>query len=308
MASTVVQLVQQAECRYGGAVPWGQTMREVRGGTYLIALSGDPHDNDGMTEAPIDNNLVASLLEVRPELMIDSKRPSGSELAKRLAAIWVPDEPVIYIGKATGLNSRVSQYYTTRLGARSPHAGGWPLKVLSNLESLWVHWATSDMPELAEQKALAAFVHGISPGQRIGLVDPDHPYPYANLEGPGGRKRHRIRGARASRRHGSRGESKPGIGSPVGQPAAPEDETNSVPRARTTGGRVTLHEEIAAILRLRGNRWMTTTELASEVAARQVYVKRDGTSDVTPFQIHGRTKNYTDLFERDGIRVRLRRP
>lgn len=307
MGNAVAQLVEQTECRYGGAVPWGRTVPERRGGIYLIALSGDPHGNDGMTEAPVDNDLAGLLLDARPELTVDGKRPSTSELAKRLMAMWVPDEPVVYIGKATGLDSRVSQYYTTRLGARSPHAGGWPLKVLSNLESLWVHWATSDMPELAEQQALAAFVHGVSHDQRVDLVDPDYPYPYANLEGPGGRKRHGIRGARASRRDGPQAQSKPGRQRSA-PPRSDMVDVSDAPKAQTGGGRVTLHDELADILGLNGNRWMSTTELASEVAARQVYIKQDGTSDVTAFQVHGRIKNYTELFERNGTRVRLRRP
>ena len=52
---------------------------------------------------------------------------------------------------------------------------------------------------------------------------------------------------------------------------------------------------------------MTTSELATQVAARGRYPKRDGTSDVTDFQVHGRTKNYPHLLERHGSRVRLRR-
>ena len=69
---------------------------------------------------------------------------------------------------------------------------------------------------------------------------------------------------------------------------------------------MTLHEEISDILREHGNRWMTTTEIARLVARRGRYIKRDGTSDVSAFQVHGRTKNYTRLFERDGSRVRLK--
>ncbi len=66
----------------------------------------------------------------------------------------------------------------------------------------------------------------------------------------------------------------------------------------------TLHEELAAILRGQGNRWMTTSELAQAVNERAIYEQRDG-SAVSDFQVHGRTKNYDQLFERDGSRVRL---
>lgn len=83
------------------------------------------------------------------------------------------------------------------------------------------------------------------------------------------------------------------------------------PTSRDAGGSeegsvspVTLHEEIAAILRSRGNPWMTTGELAELVNSRGRYSKRDG-SPVTAFQVHGRTRKYADLFDRDGSLVRL---
>ena len=68
--------------------------------------------------------------------------------------------------------------------------------------------------------------------------------------------------------------------------------------------RVTLHEELATILRARGNAWMSTKDLASEVNRRGRYEKRDG-SAVTAFQVHGRTRQYSRIFERNGSRVRL---
>lgn len=49
---------------------------------------------------------------------------------------------------------------------------------------------------------------------------------------------------------------------------------------------------------------MTTSALAARVNERGRYQKRDG-SPVDAFQVHGRTRNYGSLFERDGSRVRL---
>ena len=68
--------------------------------------------------------------------------------------------------------------------------------------------------------------------------------------------------------------------------------------------RITLHEELVEILHNQGNRWMTTQELADEVNRRGRYLKKDG-SEMNAFQIHGRTRNYSHLFERDGSKVRL---
>jgi hypothetical protein len=71
---------------------------------------------------------------------------------------------------------------------------------------------------------------------------------------------------------------------------------------------VTLHDELIAILRSEGNRWMTLQELATAVNARGRYAKRDG-SALGAGQINLRTRaggSYEHLFERDGQRVRLR--
>lgn len=72
---------------------------------------------------------------------------------------------------------------------------------------------------------------------------------------------------------------------------------------------VTLHDELIAILRAEGNRWMTLQELATAVNARGGYAKRDG-SAVGAGQINLRTRadgSYEHLFERDGKFVRIRR-
>lgn len=50
---------------------------------------------------------------------------------------------------------------------------------------------------------------------------------------------------------------------------------------------------------------MTTREIAAELNKKQWYKKKDG-SAITPYQIHGRTKNYSLLFLREGSMVHLR--
>jgi transcriptional regulator with XRE-family HTH domain len=67
----------------------------------------------------------------------------------------------------------------------------------------------------------------------------------------------------------------------------------------------TLHLEIARILNENGNAWMTTREVADAVNRAKRY-RRRVPGIVTPYQVHGRTKNYDEVFERKGARVRLR--
>jgi hypothetical protein len=68
-----------------------------------------------------------------------------------------------------------------------------------------------------------------------------------------------------------------------------------------------LHDELIAILRSQGNRWMSLDELAREVNARGNYVKGNGTP-MGAGQINLRTRSggsYHHLFKRHGQSVRL---
>jgi hypothetical protein len=293
-------------------VAWGQPVPERAPGVYVISLSDDadaqPAGFDDQEprpgRAPISLAAIQAWLDARPELRLDDQRPSAPALADRIAGFWLPDEVVLYIGLAgTSLRNRVNQYVKTPLGARRPHAGGHFLKTLDNLNALHVHWAPTAASKNAEDRMLSAFVAGVSDRTLRELVDPSHPFPFANLEWPPGtRKKHGLRGTKGD------------MGGPApAEIAIPSAETAAGDRQRVEAGRpehtgttrqVTLHEEIERILREEGNRWMTTLELAGRVNEAGNYRKKDATP-VTAFQIHGRTRNYKKLFERDGTRVRL---
>ena len=303
MPSTVVALLEAAGLEHGGVVAWGEPVPCDRPGIYLVALTSDPNSTEGAVSPPlISLAAVEELTRRATDLTLDRRpNPHAQDVADRLIRLWLDDEVVVYIGKASrSVRQRVGQYYATPLGNRSPHAGGWALKTL-NLADLWVHWAESSRAELSEQQTLAAFVDGTSPTTRETLLDPKHPYPFANLEGPGGRKHHGIGGARSARRS-------PGSSRSATKPAVPPRKvaTRSPDAPAHSSGKVTLHAEIADILRENGNRWMTTQEIARLVARRGRYKKQDRTSNVTAFQVHGRTKNYPKLFERQGSNLRLR--
>ncbi len=69
---------------------------------------------------------------------------------------------------------------------------------------------------------------------------------------------------------------------------------------------MTLHEALARVLEDTGNEWMTARELTDEVNRRVLYRKRDG-SPVEVNQVHARTNNYGDLFEKNGPKIRLKK-
>jgi hypoxanthine-DNA glycosylase len=66
---------------------------------------------------------------------------------------------------------------------------------------------------------------------------------------------------------------------------------------------MTLHAAIEKLLRQTG-RPMRTEQIADELNKNNWYLKKDG-SAIQAFQIHGRTRNYTNIFDRDGSTVSL---
>jgi len=66
---------------------------------------------------------------------------------------------------------------------------------------------------------------------------------------------------------------------------------------------MTLHEAIEKILR-QTEQPMTTQQIADELNINGWYQKKDG-SRIQAFQIHGRTRNYENIFDRDGSIVTL---
>lgn len=167
----------------------GLTAAHARTRRVVVALTADP-DAVELTVAacPLDAAAVRTLLDGRPELLLDGERPSATALAERVSGFWLPDEVIVYIGLAgTSISKRVGQYYRTPLGSRKPHAGGWFLKLLSNIDLLHVHFARCDDADAAESAMLGSFVSGVSEGTREILLDPGHPSLSRTSNGRGGR-------------------------------------------------------------------------------------------------------------------------
>lgn len=151
---------------------------------------------------------VERLLAVRPELAVDGRRPTHKALTDRLAALWCPDEVILYIGLAgprtrprvCALSDRVAEYYATPLGQHSPHAGGWPLKTLTTLNRVRVHYGYCDQVRETENALLDAFAAAASPDTRAALPA-GVGLSFANPRDSRGRRQpHGITGARAPRR------------------------------------------------------------------------------------------------------------
>ena len=90
---------------------------------------------------------------------------------EELRANWVDDTCVLYIGKATSLKKRLSQYMSFGRGSNVGHWGGRLIWQLADVDEMLVCWKeTSDVPRKVEEGMIADFK--LKYGQ----------WPFANLQ------------------------------------------------------------------------------------------------------------------------------
>lgn len=201
MPITIAEAFSAAGLSPGGCVTWGTKPTTLGSGVYIVSLAESLDSVDGaLPRAPLSSTAFERWLNICPDVTVDGARPTIEALMRRVAAFWLRDEVIVYVGLATSLTSRLRQYYLTPVGAHRPHAGGYFLKLLSNLDSLWVHYAQCSDPASAESAIIDRFCSCVSDKTKRDLKDPAHPFPFANLEWPPGvRKTHGIRGAKGPR-------------------------------------------------------------------------------------------------------------
>lgn len=128
MPSTVTGLLTAAGLECAGSVRWGTPVPAFYPGVYIVALDESPDACDAVLgRAPISEDRVAELLRARPELRLDTSRPTVTMLADRLASCWLPNETVCSTSGSPAQASDAVSASTTRLGsvreARTPAAG-----------------------------------------------------------------------------------------------------------------------------------------------------------------------------------------
>lgn len=186
--TTVKDLFKQVGITECDTVKWGETCPSSAKGLYIVSLCADPATKSGLKTPVFNEAQIQQWIDRLPDFRIDGQRPTVASLKKRLLEFWHPTETILYIGQTgSTLKKRIGAYYRTPLGDRKPHSGGHWLKTLQNLPDLYVHYAASDNPVGDEAKMLAYFK------QQAGEI------PFANLEGPDGRKPHGLQNQRESR-------------------------------------------------------------------------------------------------------------
>jgi transcription elongation factor GreA len=185
------ELMRSLDLLVDGPVRWGSPVSGRAPGVFVVELPG------GLEKAPIDGHAVTRWLARLPDLRLDGEPTTAQSLGRRLAAFWLPREPILYVGRsAKTVGARVAAMYATPLGDLKPYAAGYWLKALSVLSSLRVWWAATDAYEEYEDALLSEVAARTSPEVKASLPDPDVVLPFANLTLPGGpAKRHGLENA-----------------------------------------------------------------------------------------------------------------
>ena len=142
-------LLRSLDLLVDGPARWGSTVNSRKPGVFIVELPG------GAPTAPIDGTAVRRWIERVPDLMLDGERPSPQELGRWLANLWLPNEPILFVGRsAKGIGARVSAMQVTSLGDSQPYSGGNWLKALSVATDLRVWWAETNAHEEYEDAVL----------------------------------------------------------------------------------------------------------------------------------------------------------
>ena len=164
-----------------GPVPWGRPTRLAGPGVFVVELAAPS------ATPPLDLSLIGKWLERVPELRLDGARPVSRDLQSRLAAFWLPSQPVLLIGSSTGsVGGRINAIAKTVPGDRKPAWTGFWLHFLRNVAELHVWWAAAEDPELYEDALIDAFAAGVPAAEASKLPGDAPPMPWAVLRTPAG--------------------------------------------------------------------------------------------------------------------------
>ena len=188
MTTTIEQLLNHFNLKEFYRISWATKFSEKRQGIYIVSTSNHTNRHNGITITPkLSDIIIQQWIDKLPKFQLDNVSPTLQTLKHRLLEFWLPDESILYIGKAptrkngSGISKRVREYFDTAIGDGRPHSGGQWIKVLSNISSLFIYYVPCDKPGEIEDKMLEFFMNNVSPNTLNQLKDKELPLPFANL-------------------------------------------------------------------------------------------------------------------------------
>src|SRR3954466_13858912 len=110
----------------------------------------DAAKNKGIQSKCEINELVFNKWKaLSPELNVNGAT-TKEIIEAELNQFWKPKENILYIGESSsesnGIGKRVNQFYQHEVGWKGPHTGGYWIKLLSQLDDLYVYHAVCKNP------------------------------------------------------------------------------------------------------------------------------------------------------------------
>jgi hypothetical protein len=202
MPTTICEILNAHNIEIANCVPWGTSIHDNNEGVYLVSTSGEPRKNLGITEEPLFDDFQIELwINKLDNFLVDNAPATVKSLKDRLKRFWLPDENILYIGKAPkrqnsgGIGKRIKEYHSTEIGDGGPHSGGQWIKILANITKLYVYYGYSDKPGTAEKMMLRYFMRNVSYLTLARLYDKELPLPFANIN-LSGNKKHGLKNQR----------------------------------------------------------------------------------------------------------------
>ena len=78
-----------------GPVVWGRPVPGRGPGIFLVELP------EALPSAPLEATRIGKWIERVPDLRLDGEPPTAKTLAARLAAFWLPEARILYVGATT---------------------------------------------------------------------------------------------------------------------------------------------------------------------------------------------------------------
>ncbi len=196
MPTTIREILDKFDLEISGKVKWGQKISSKKCGLYFVTITNDPDKLECWENPKINEIEIQKWIELIKKcwkaLSIDKKPASKTDLMNRLNSLWLPDETILYIGKAgptktRTIGKRVKEYFKTRLGCNKKHAGGNWVNILSELNELTVFYSEFELSEYhrieqTETKVIEYFSNNVSTKTKNRLYDKINCFPFANKE------------------------------------------------------------------------------------------------------------------------------